>query len=345
MWASCQRPAHVADRVDVRDVRAHAAVGADARAGVELDAGGLQADALDAAGRGRWRPAPGRPRRCPRCRPPAWNVTAWPASCRRSIRGRPGAQVHGDAALLERPLELLGRVRVLHRDQPVEHLDDRHLAAPVGKIDANSTPITPPPRIASRSRHLLDREQAGRVDAAAGRRCRRPAVAATCDPVATIACLNLTSSPPSTASVFGVLVNVPRPVTTVMPLALTTPVMPLTSPPTMVSLFVWAVGKSSAAPSHRDADLGERLVRLLQRVRGLHPRLGRDAADGDARPADRGPARPAPRSRPAGLRGWRPGSRPARRPGRRHHTPSHHTPVVRLRRRGCYHRPFRPHPV
>ena len=62
-----------------------------------------------------------------------------------------------------------------------------------------------------------------------------------------IACLKLTSSPPSTAIVFASL-KLPRPVTTSMPFALTTPVMPLTRPPTIVSLFFWVVAKSSSTP-------------------------------------------------------------------------------------------------
>ena len=68
-----------------------------------------------------------------------------------------------------------------------------------------------------------------------------------CEPVAMIACLKLTSSPPSTAIVFASL-KLPRPVTTSMPFALTTPVMPLTRPPTIVSLFFWVVAKSSSTP-------------------------------------------------------------------------------------------------
>ena len=115
------------------------------------------------------------------------------------------------------------------------------------RIEANSTPITPPPRMAIRrgtfstaSRPVESTHSGPSMPSIGGRSAR--------DPVATMALLNRTSSPPSTASVFG-LVNVPRPVTTVIPLALTTPVMPLTSPATMVSLLDWAVGKSSAAPS------------------------------------------------------------------------------------------------
>ena len=66
-----------------------------------------------------------------------------------------------------------------------------------------------------------------------------------CEPVAITAERKVTSSPPSTASVFGP-VNSPRPLTMVMPLALTTPVMPFTSPFTMPSLLVCAWPKSSS---------------------------------------------------------------------------------------------------
>ena len=66
-----------------------------------------------------------------------------------------------------------------------------------------------------------------------------------CDPVAITAERKVTSSPPSTAIVFGP-VNAPRPFTMVMPLALTTPVMPFTSPSTMPVLFFWAWPKSSS---------------------------------------------------------------------------------------------------
>ncbi len=114
------------------------------------------------------------------------------------------------------------------------------------RIEANSTPITPPPRIAIRpgtcsaASSPVESTQSGPSMPSTGGR-------SAWEPVATTALLNRTSSPPSTAIVFG-LVNVPRPLTTVMPLALTTPVMPLTRPETIDSLFCWAAGKSSSAP-------------------------------------------------------------------------------------------------
>ena len=108
-----------------------------------------------------------------------------------------------------------------------------------------------------------------------------------CDPVAMTAERKVTSSPPSTAIVFGP-VNSPRPFTMVIPFALTTPVMPFTSPSTMPCLFCWAWPKSSSGSLHAHADLGEDLARLLQRMRRLHPRLRGDTADRDAGAADAG---------------------------------------------------------
>ncbi len=66
-----------------------------------------------------------------------------------------------------------------------------------------------------------------------------------CEPVAMTAERKVTSSPPSTAIVFGP-VNSPRPFTIVMPFALTTPVMPFTRPSTMPVLFCCAWPKSSS---------------------------------------------------------------------------------------------------
>ncbi len=112
------------------------------------------------------------------------------------------------------------------------------------KIEANSTPITPPPRIASRlgtsaiSSRPVESTQAGPSMPVTGGR-------SDCEPVAITAERKVTSSPPSTAIVFGP-VNSPRPFTMVMPLALTTPVMPFTSPSTMPCLFCCAWPKSSS---------------------------------------------------------------------------------------------------
>ena len=113
------------------------------------------------------------------------------------------------------------------------------------KIDANSTPMTPPPRMASRfgtspisSRPVESRQRGPSMPSTGGRR--------DCDPVATIADWNLTSSAPSTAIVFA-SVNAPLPDTMAISFALTTPVIPFTSPSTMPCLFACAWAKSSSA--------------------------------------------------------------------------------------------------
>ena len=75
--------------------------------------------------------------------------------------------------------------------------------------------------------------------------------------------------------------------------------------------------------AHRDAELRERVARLVQEVRGLHPRLRRDAADAQAGAAElRAPPRCRRRSRRAERRGSPPCSRRARRPGLRRRTSS-----------------------
>ncbi len=117
------------------------------------------------------------------------------------------------------------------------------------KIDANSTPMTPPPRITRRrgtspiSSRLVESTQAGPSMPLTGGRSE-------CDPVAITAERKVMSSPPSTAMVFGP-VNVPRPFTIVIPFALTTPVMPFTRPSTMPTLFFWAWSKSSSGSDTR----------------------------------------------------------------------------------------------
>ena len=150
----------VADRVDVRDGRAAVLVGGDARALVELDAGGLEAEPLDerAAADG------------------DEHQVGLHGLAVAEVDGELGAvvldlrallaEVERDAALAELLRELLARVLVLLRDQRRQHLDDRHLGAEAvedrGELaadDAAAEDDEPP-------RHLLLREQAGRVDAA-----------------------------------------------------------------------------------------------------------------------------------------------------------------------------------
>ena len=67
-----------------------------------------------------------------------------------------------------------------------------------------------------------------------------------CDPVATIADWNLTSSAPSTAMVLA-SVKAPLPDTIATSFALTTPVIPFTSPSTIPCLLACVWAKSSSA--------------------------------------------------------------------------------------------------
>ena len=105
------------------------------------------------------------------------------------------------------------------------------------------------------------------------------------EPLAITADLKLTSSPPSTASVFGP-VKTPRPLTTLMPRPFIRPARPLTVPSTIVRRLDCTASKSSARPSTRTPSVREAVVRLVPGVGGLHHRLGRDAADVEAGAAD-----------------------------------------------------------
>ena len=100
------------------------------------------------------------------------------------------------------------------------------------KIDANSQPMMPPPSTTSRrgtsvcaSRPVESTQRGESIPSIGGRSGN--------DPVATIALLNWTSSPPSTAIVFGPLKR-PRPLAHSTPFALkrlaTPPVICLTTP-------------------------------------------------------------------------------------------------------------------
>ena len=96
------------------------------------------------------------------------------------------AELERDAALAELLRELLRGVGVLLRDQRVEHLDDRHLAAEAvedrGELAADDAAAEDDEPL----RHGLLREQAGRVDAA---RRVEPGIGGRSgnEPVATIA--------------------------------------------------------------------------------------------------------------------------------------------------------------
>ena len=105
------------------------------------------------------------------------------------------------------------------------------------------------------------------------------------EPVATIAEVNSTSSPPSTAIVFASR-NVPLPFTHWTPFALKSEATPPVICETTAAFHSFAAGKSSWGSPDRDAELAERVARLVQEVRRLHPGLGRDAADAQAGAAE-----------------------------------------------------------
>ena len=107
------------------------------------------------------------------------------------------------------------------------------------------------------------------------------------EPVATIADLNVTSSPPSTAIVFASL-NVPAPFTHSTPFALKRLATPLVICLTTPAFHSFAFAEVELRLPDHDAELGERLLGLLDRERRLHPRLRRDAPDTQARAAELG---------------------------------------------------------
>ena len=105
--------------------------------------------------------------------------------------------------------------------------------------------------------------------------------------MATIALLKVTSSAPSTAIVVG-LVNRPVPLTHSTPFAFS-----------RLGDAARHLLDDAVLPGGRlrevelrlgdaDAELRERLAGVVQRMRGLHPRLGRDTPDPEARAADLG---------------------------------------------------------
>ena len=107
------------------------------------------------------------------------------------------------------------------------------------------------------------------------------------DPVATIALLKVTSSPPSTAIVVA-LVNRPLPRTHSTPKALNRRgdatghlLDDAVLPGSRLREVELRLGDA-------DAELGEGLARVVQRVRGLHPCLRRDAPDAEAGAAELG---------------------------------------------------------
>ena len=177
------------------------------------------------------------------------------------------------------------RVGVLLRDQRVEHLDDRHLGAEAVEDRRELAADDPAAEDDEPPRHLLvcasrpvESTQRGESSPSIGGRSGN-------EPVATIADLNVTSSPPSTAIVFASLKR-PVPFTHSTPFALkrlaTPHVICLTTP----AFHSFAAAKSSFGSPTLTPNFAKLSSASLQRERGLHPRLRRDAADAQARAAE-----------------------------------------------------------
>src|SRR5919106_1553532 len=151
----------VADRVDVRDGRAPVLVRGNALLRVEVDAERLEADVL-------------------RDRPPArgdeHEVALDRLAAELHLQTAPrvfdpvalGVEMDGDAAFLELLPQLLGRVLVLLRDERRQHLDDRDLAPEALEDGRELAADDPAAEDDDALRHLRLGEQTGRVDAALG---------------------------------------------------------------------------------------------------------------------------------------------------------------------------------
>ena len=167
-----------------------------------------------------------------------------------------------------------------------KHLDDRHLGAETledrRELGADDPAADEAPRPRSARAGLPSRRSAASRASSSGGRSGN-------EPVAMIAFLNATSSLPSTAIVFASLKR-PVPFTHSTPFAwnrlATPPVICLTTP----AFHSFAVAKSSVGAPTWTPSFGERLLCFLDRERGLHPRLGRNAADAQARRRARAPS-------------------------------------------------------
>ena len=153
-------------------------------------------------------------------------------------------------------------------------------------IDANSQPMIPPPSTTSRlgtsvcASRPVESTQRGESSPSIGGRSGN-------EPVATIACWNVTSSPPSTAIVFASLKR-PVPLTHSTPFVLKRLATPDGHLLDDAVLPLVRRGEVERRLTDLDAELGEGLLGLLDREGGLHPGLGRDAADAQAGAAELG---------------------------------------------------------
>ena len=182
--------------------------------------------------------------------------------------------------------ELLRRVLVLLRDQRVEHLDDRHLAAERAEDRGELAADDPAAEDDEAARHLGLREQAGRVDAESESRPvdRRP---------------DRERAGGDDRGLEG----------HVLPALDRDRVRVLERAGALDPLDAVRLEERRDAAGHLlddrglplvrlaevelrladlDAELAERVARLMDEVRRLHPRLRRDAADTQARAAELG---------------------------------------------------------
>ena len=196
------------------------------------------------------------------------------------------AELKRDPALPERLRQLLRRVRVLLRDQRLEHLDDRHLGAEALEDRRELAADDAAAEDDEAPRHLGLREQAGGVDAAgrvepfdrrhdrerAGRddRLLEGDVLPALDRDRVRALEAALALHPLDAVRLEEARDPARHL-------LDDAVLPLDRR-AEVELRLRDV----------DAELGEHVLRLVQRVRGLHPRLRRDAAHAQAGAAELG---------------------------------------------------------
>jgi hypothetical protein len=165
------------------------------------------------------------------------------------------------------------------------------------RIEANSHPMMPPPSTTSRRG---TRSWASRAVESTQRGLSRPSIGGRIgnEPVATIADLNVTSSPPSTAIVFASL-NTPVPFTHSTPFALKRLATPLVICFTTPDFHSFAVAKSSCGsptitPSFAKvsaASLIEYAV-CTQAFVGMHPtrRQVPPSSDSFSMHADRAPS-------------------------------------------------------
>ena len=188
------------------------------------------------------------------------------------------------------------------------------------KIDANSQPMIPPPRT---TRRFGTFSWASRPVESTQRSESSPSIGGRIgnDPVATIACLKVTSSPPSTAIVFASLnaAGALHPLDAVRLEQARDPAGHLLDDRRLPLVRARQVELGRA---DLDPELAKALLGLLQREGGLHPRLRRDAADAQAGAAELGLLLDTDRpSRRAARRGSRPCSRPGRLRGRQRRIP------------------------